>query len=97
MTRRRSRRRQEQLNRELFGPGPRTPRMPKRRKPRAPVEPPTVTPGSCWACGNVCSPAVEWTCCCCGVVYPPVEHANEAWVVVPDEHGGYALTMETSL
>jgi hypothetical protein len=93
MTRRRSRRRQEQINRELFGPGQRSPRPPKRRSPRALVVH-VGTPGSCWACGNICSPVVDWTCMHCGVTYPPVSDRSEAWVARPDGQGGHTLTME---
>lgn len=74
--RRRSRRRQEQLNRELFGPGPKVRRVRKRRE-YAPVPHPEYAPGNCRACGNVAyvDPDAEpWTCDSCGVRYLPIPH-----------------------
>jgi len=70
---RRSKRQQMALNRELFGPGPKSIRIPKRKVLASPVASPQ-TPGSCGFCGNCCAPYKEpWTCLWCGVTYPPVE------------------------
>lgn len=71
MTRRQSRRRQRQLERELFGPEPRGLRPGRARAPVLPLPPPAQVPGDCAFCGNCCFPVEEWTCFHCGVVYPP--------------------------
>ena len=69
----RSKRQQNRLNRELFGPGPKSPRWRPRRVVEA-MPPRPGTPGSCWACGDCCEPYGDpWTCLACGVVYQPVE------------------------
>lgn len=67
-----SRRTQRALERELFGPGPRAERAPRRKAGRALTLPPTYLPGACGACGDVCELAYSsdtWTCDACGRVY----------------------------
>jgi len=66
-----SRRTQRALETELFGSSykPVLSFMPTRTTP-PPI--PTGIPGNCWACGNTCSPVVEWTCPHCNVRYPTV-------------------------
>lgn len=53
--------------------------------PFTPGATPPGKPGSCWACGNICSPAGEpWTCDTCGVTYPTVSDEVWAWSAQPD-------------
>ena len=66
---RQSRRAQRVLERELFGPLPRSGRARPRRAPPG-CEPPPGEPGNCWACGDCCEPdGGPWTCFACNVTY----------------------------
>ena len=72
--RKQSRKRQRQLEREMFGPEPKARRTRKRTVPAQTTEPRPTEPGSCWACGNRCWPANgPWTCPYCKVTYPVVD------------------------
>ena len=74
MVKRQSRKAQRNLEREMFpNQGTEPARARPRRRRCIDIEPPTATPGDCWACGNCCWPARDpWTCPHCGVQYPVV-------------------------
>lgn len=71
-----SRRRQRQLECDLFGPGPAAHREARRQMPVRMVDQvgaPGYTPGNCPMCGDCCelAPGDPWECDSCGMVYPP--------------------------